>query len=74
MELFLIVICKALIAAVLLFVISLVVGGWYAFIKGNIEPLILKIIIFFGLVAVSLLAAIFVIMTAETFLFGPIIV
>ena len=74
MELFLIVVCKAIIIAVLLFVISLVVGAWYVFIKGNIGPLILKIIIFFGLVTVSLLAVIFVVKVTEAFLFGSIIV
>ena len=72
MELFGIILCKVLIATVALFVISLVVGAWYAFAKCNKEILILNIIIFLGLVIISLLAAAFVAMACVPLLLGSI--
>lgn len=71
MELFGVILCKALIATVALFVISLVVGAWYAFAKCGKEILILNIIIFLGLVIISLLAAAFIAMACIPLLLGP---
>lgn len=72
MELFGIIICKAIIATLMLFVIAVVVGAWYAFIKSENDILILKIIIFFGLVVISLLAVLFVVMACIPLLVGSI--
>lgn len=72
MELFGIIMCKAVIAALALFVIAVVVGAWYAFVKSDNDILILKIIIFLGLVIITLLAILFVVMACIPLLLGPI--
>lgn len=74
MELFGIILCKAVIAAVMFFVIAVIVGIWYAFAKCNKEILILTIIIFLGLVIITLLAALFVGMACIPLLVNPMIV
>lgn len=74
MELFGIIMCKAVIAALALFVIAVVVGAWYAFVKSDNDILILKIIIFLGLVIITLLAILFVVMACIPLLLGPITV
>lgn len=72
MDLFVLIVCKAIIAALALFVIAIIVGAWYAFIKSENDILILKIIIFFGLVVISLLAVLFVVMACIPLLVGSI--
>lgn len=72
MELFGIIICKAVIAALALFIIALVVGAWYAFAKCDTEIIILKIIIFLGLTIISLLAVGFITMACIPLLTGSI--
>lgn len=71
MELFGVILCKAVIAALMLFVIAVVIGAWYAFAKSDNDVLILKIIIFLGLVIISLLAILFVVMACIPLLVGP---
>ncbi len=74
MELFGIILCKAVIAVVMLFVIAVIVGIWYAFAKCSKEILILTIIIFLGLVIISLLAVAFIAMACIPLLVNPMIV
>lgn len=74
MELFGIILCKAVIAAVMLFVIAVIVGAWYAFAKCSKEIIILNIIVFLGLIIITLLAALFVVMACIPLLVNPMIV
>lgn len=75
MELLGIILCKAVIAALMLFVIAIIVGVWYAFVKWcNKDILILNIIIFLGLVIITILAALFIVMACIPLLVNPIVV